>query len=407
MDANTPLHFKGELREASIVVCEIFNHDVLAEMLPVPDYVEMTNQFLETGAEFLVEREGYLDECGGESLRVIFGAAVEDPAHASKACAAARRARSTLEKSERGMRSPLETAVRFPHRPQLRGSRDRRLRLEAPRLLQRRWKTVEFARRLCSANLIYGTNLLVGPRPTPSPPAPSRCAPSSSSAVRRPIHAGIYELMAMKDILTAEDLKKRDLSGRASSSPPRTMGGGTRVFPILSHRGDPRRRSRGVLYSPHRAHAHRHADGGMGKRAYLNAVKRIEYPAAIRDLVSQLRRMPGIGPRSAERIALWLVQSRDARPAEIAGALRVMADTIRPCPRCGFFTTETLCEICSDESRAGGRSASSSRPPTSSRSSTCGVFRGKYHAPRRSHRPARPHRPRGPAHSRPRRPHQV
>ncbi|HWB59210.1 MAG TPA: recombination mediator RecR [Chthoniobacteraceae bacterium] len=109
-------------------------------------------------------------------------------------------------------------------------------------------------------------------------------------------------------------------------------------------------------------------------------MKRIEYPAAIRDLISQLKRMPGIGPRSAERIALWLVQSRDARPAEIAGALRVMADTIRPCPRCGFFTTEKLCEICSDESRAGGPLCVIEQATDILALERTGVFRGKYHA---------------------------
>ncbi|HWB59211.1 MAG TPA: hypothetical protein VG733_06955, partial [Chthoniobacteraceae bacterium] len=73
-------------------------------------------------------------------------------------------------------------------------------------------ETVEFARRLCSANLIYGTTLLVGPE---------TYALAAGSIEVRPIELirgktpnsreEIYELMAMKDILTAEDLKKRDL----------------------------------------------------------------------------------------------------------------------------------------------------------------------------------------------------
>ena len=81
-------------------------------------------------------------------------------------------------------------------------------------------------------------------------------------------------------------------------------------------------------------------------------MKRAEYPAAIRDLVAQLKRMPGIGPRSAERIALWMVSARNARPAEIASAIQAVAQSIKPCSRCGFFTTEALCEICSDQTRA-------------------------------------------------------
>ena len=80
-------------------------------------------------------------------------------------------------------------------------------------------------------------------------------------------------------------------------------------------------------------------------------MKRVDYPTEIRDLIAQLKRMPGIGPRSAERIALWLVQSRDARPKEIAETLRATAECVRPCVRCGFFTTGDICEICSDEGR--------------------------------------------------------
>ena len=47
-------------------------------------------------------------------------------------------------------------------------------------------------------------------------------------------------------------------------------------------------------------------------------MKRTEYPAAIRDLIAQLRQMPGVGPRSAERIALWIVQARNEQPEGIA-----------------------------------------------------------------------------------------
>ncbi len=212
VDANTPLHFKGELREASIVVCEIFNHDVLAEMLPVPDYVEITNQFLETGAEFLVEQGGYLDECGGESLRVIFGAAVEDPAHASKACSAALALAQRLEKVNEECEAHWKQ--RFDFRIGLNSGEVVTAAYGSKRLgsFSVAGETVEFARRLCSANLIYGTTLLVGPE---------TYALAAGSIEVRPIELirgktpnsreEIYELMAMKDILTAEDLKKRDL----------------------------------------------------------------------------------------------------------------------------------------------------------------------------------------------------
>ena len=50
-------------------------------------------------------------------------------------------------------------------------------------------------------------------------------------------------------------------------------------------------------------------------------MRKTEYPSALRELVTQLRRMPGVGPRSAERIALWMVQARQNQPEEIASAI--------------------------------------------------------------------------------------
>jgi recombination protein RecR len=72
----------------------------------------------------------------------------------------------------------------------------------------------------------------------------------------------------------------------------------------------------------------------------------------IRDLIAQLRQMPGVGPRSAERIALWIVQARGEQPEQISRAIAATRETVRPCAHCGFFTTEEICDICADSSRA-------------------------------------------------------
>src|SRR6476469_8668876 len=82
-----------------------------------------------------------------------------------------------------------------------------------------------------------------------------------------------------------------------------------------------------------------------------HVLRKTEYPSAIRDLIAQLRQMPGVGPRSAERIALWIVQARGDQPETIARSISTTRATVRPCPRCGFFTMEPLCEICSDQTR--------------------------------------------------------
>jgi recombination protein RecR len=109
-------------------------------------------------------------------------------------------------------------------------------------------------------------------------------------------------------------------------------------------------------------------------------LKRIDYPAAIKELIAQLRRMPGIGPRSAERIALWLTQSRDARPGEIASAINEVTSSVRPCARCGFFATDKLCVICADDTRAVESLCVVELATDILPLERTGVFRGRYHA---------------------------
>lgn len=109
-------------------------------------------------------------------------------------------------------------------------------------------------------------------------------------------------------------------------------------------------------------------------------MKRIEYPGPIGDLMAQLRRMPGIGPRSAERIALWMNQSRDARPEEIARAIQAAAEGVRACERCGFFSTGPVCEICGDGSRNGELLCVVEQATDILPLERTGVYRGRYHA---------------------------
>jgi recombination protein RecR len=109
-------------------------------------------------------------------------------------------------------------------------------------------------------------------------------------------------------------------------------------------------------------------------------VKRVEYPPAIRALIGELKRMPGIGPRSAERIALWMVQARDARPRDIATAILSMCEQVRACPQCGFFTSEPLCEFCASPDRDNSVICVVEQPTDILPLERTGVFRGRYHS---------------------------
>jgi recombination protein RecR len=109
-------------------------------------------------------------------------------------------------------------------------------------------------------------------------------------------------------------------------------------------------------------------------------LRKTEYPAALRDLIGQLRTMPGIGPRSAERIALWMVQARADQPEQIARAINETRRAIHPCKLCGYFTTAETCEICVDSSRAANLLCIVEQPTDILPLEKTGAFRGRYHS---------------------------
>jgi recombination protein RecR len=109
-------------------------------------------------------------------------------------------------------------------------------------------------------------------------------------------------------------------------------------------------------------------------------LRKTEYPAALRDLIAQLRQMPGIGPRSAERIALWIVQARGDQPEQIARAIAATRLAIHPCALCGYFTTEEICEICQDSSRATDQLCVVEQATDILPLEKTSAFRGRYHS---------------------------
>src|SRR5881275_2331969 len=109
-------------------------------------------------------------------------------------------------------------------------------------------------------------------------------------------------------------------------------------------------------------------------------MRRTEYPAAIRDLIVQLRQMPGVGPRSAERIALWMVRARNDQPEQIARAVADTRQSIHSCSLCGFFTASDICEICADSSRSSELLCVVEQPTDILPLEKTGAFRGRYHS---------------------------
>jgi recombination protein RecR len=104
-----------------------------------------------------------------------------------------------------------------------------------------------------------------------------------------------------------------------------------------------------------------------------------DFPELVRLLIAELKRLPGIGPRSAERIAVWLLQSPKAAPMELARALQTAKETIRPCPVCGFFATDAGCGICDDPKRDERMLCVVEQATDVLPLERSGSFRGRYH----------------------------
>ncbi|PMS31711.1 DNA replication and repair protein RecR [Trinickia symbiotica] len=77
----------------------------------------------------------------------------------------------------------------------------------------------------------------------------------------------------------------------------------------------------------------------------------MKQPSALVALVDALRALPGVGPKSAQRMAYHLMQ-HDREGAERLGhALLFATEHLRHCERCNTFTEARICDVCSDESR--------------------------------------------------------
>lgn len=78
---------------------------------------------------------------------------------------------------------------------------------------------------------------------------------------------------------------------------------------------------------------------------------RVDYPRPVIELIAELKRLPGVGPRSAERMAIWLLQHDKANPFDLAESIKEAKQRIDSCGVCGFFSTSEGCPVCSDSSR--------------------------------------------------------
>lgn len=75
------------------------------------------------------------------------------------------------------------------------------------------------------------------------------------------------------------------------------------------------------------------------------------YPPVLENLISQLTRLPGVGTRTAQRLAFHLLRASKEEALALAEAIREAKERIGPCSECGNLTEDDVCEICRDTRR--------------------------------------------------------
>ena len=75
------------------------------------------------------------------------------------------------------------------------------------------------------------------------------------------------------------------------------------------------------------------------------------YEGVVQELIDELGRLPGVGPKSAQRIAFYLLQSEDDQAKKLAEVLLEVKERVRFCEVCGNVSEEDKCNICRDARR--------------------------------------------------------
>jgi len=103
------------------------------------------------------------------------------------------------------------------------------------------------------------------------------------------------------------------------------------------------------------------------------------YEGAIQDLIDALGHLPGIGPKSAQRIAFHILQSDSEVAASLVDAIRTVKERVKFCTECGNVSEEAQCRICRDPRRDSTAICVVEESKDVIAIEKTREFRGKYH----------------------------
>jgi recombination protein RecR len=102
-------------------------------------------------------------------------------------------------------------------------------------------------------------------------------------------------------------------------------------------------------------------------------------PESITALITALSKLPGVGPRSAERIALHLVQSEPVAVKQLADVILHSREKIQFCTTCGALTEKSPCPVCDDSRRDASLVCVVEKAVDILNIEKSGTFRGRFH----------------------------
>ena len=105
----------------------------------------------------------------------------------------------------------------------------------------------------------------------------------------------------------------------------------------------------------------------------------MDHPAPLARLIDELQRLPGIGPKSAQRIAFHLLKGTAADAERLAQAVSELLGSIRICARCNAFTDREVCATCTDPARSDRVVCVVEEPYNLQTIERTRDFRGRYH----------------------------
>lgn len=103
------------------------------------------------------------------------------------------------------------------------------------------------------------------------------------------------------------------------------------------------------------------------------------FPDSVEKLVNALSRLPGIGPKTAQRLAFYIIKTPEDEAFGLSDAIRQARESMRHCRECGNFTDTEVCSMCSSDKREHSTICVVENPQDIIAVESSGEYNGLYH----------------------------